>query len=238
MTLFWIILIIAICAAPFALYFLYWIPKQKKKAQDKMTAGVGIPGVPDRWEHSETTPLGARVIWNGEVFSNDAEKALAFACFDTGIRNAVNAMRGRFPTWDFNPAFVNIGILEPTAINRDNSKALKTKSGLQIAGIVIGKTDGYPLLTIIIPSQKENGWSFADYQMRTVWHEYEHFQAARSDDIEYYRWGTPQYPDSHPLYPLPPDIPEIPAPTPPHFYPVRGVGRFRLPFVCGHGGVR
>lgn len=215
MNIFWILLIIAIIAAPFAYYFFYLKPRKDKAVVDRVLGNIDIPNVPQNWANSEATPLGMRVIWNTEPFNNEAEKAIAFECFDIGFQNGFHAMARKFPTWSYDPALVNIGILEPTATNMDGSRALLTKHGVQFAGAVIGTGDNYPLLTIIIPSQKGNGWRYTDLQMRTIWHEFEHFMEFLSDTHEFMKWGrTEEFPvDAHPHTPLPSNIPEIPAPV-------------------------
>lgn len=212
----WIVLIILIVAAPFALWFLYLKPRKKREAQEYLTKNLDIAGVPDKWLFTEQTPGGMTVMWNSNPFGSEAEKQLAFECFDTGWKNAFNAMSPKFPTWDFNNRVVNIGIIEGNDKAADGSEAIRTKSGVKAAGACIGTGDGYPLLCIIIPSQKPNGWRYTDLQMRVVWHEIEHYLEYLSDSEVFLRYSgrIPEFPDYHPHHSLPPDVPEIPAPQP------------------------
>lgn len=216
-------------------FLIFRVKKQRiVKKQNSVLENLQIPGIPKDWLFSEATPKGMRVMWNANPFSSEAEKALAFQCFDIGYENAFNSMRDRFPTWDFNPGFVNIGIIEPTANNLDGSKALKTKGGVQIAGGVIGTGDNYPLLTIIIPSQKENGWRYTDLQMRTIRHEYEHLEEFRSDSQVYIEKSgqVPGFPDMHPHWDYPEGVEEIPAPTP--LNALRSLANLKVPYRCAN----
>lgn len=237
MDILWILLPILFFAAFFAWWLLVHKPNKAKKLEKRILDNIGIPGLSNRWENSELTPYGARIIWNGSVFNSDAEKRFVFECLDVGFQNCFNASKEVFPTWDYNPAYITLAIVEPSATNLDGSKAIRMTNGLQIAGAVIGKDDNYGMLTIVIPSQKENGWRYSDYVMRTAWHEREHFDEARSDDAEYYSWGrTPERPaDVHPHRPLPAHIAEIPAPPP--LNAVRSLAKIPVDFVCGtmHG---
>jgi hypothetical protein len=218
MDLLWILLPIGVVGGILAWHFFIRIPGKKKAATERMTKNLGIDGVPANWLNSELTPLGARVVWNDNPFNNEEEKALAFACFDVGLRNATNAMSPKYPTWDFNNSLVTIGILPATATNLDGSNALMTKAGQQIAGAVIGVDDGYALQMILIPSQKENGWRYTDLQARTIWYESEHLREGMSNIQEFIRYSgrVEGIPDNHPHHPLPAGVEEIPAPSAPN----------------------
>jgi hypothetical protein len=215
MTAIYVILMVAATVA--AVYFIV-TRTRRKRVENKIAAILGnlaVPNIPLDWANSEATPKGMRVIWNGTVFNNEEEKQFAFKCFDVGFENAFNSMKDRFPTWDFNPGYVNIGIVEATAKAEDGYDALIDKYGRKIGGAVIGTQDGYNMLTIIIPSQKSNGWSYPDFQMRIIRHEYEHFQEFRSDtQIFIEKSGqVPELPDVHPHWDYPEGVEEIPAPS-------------------------
>jgi hypothetical protein len=240
----WIILAVAFIVG---LVFLIFRTKKQRiiKKQNSILENLQIPGIPKDWANSEATPGGMRVMWNVNPFNSDAEKSLAFECFDIGYKNAFNSMKDRFPTWDFNLGFVSIGIIEPTAKNLDGSMALLTRGtidpvtrkeikGQQIAGGVIGTGDGYPLLSIIIPSQKENGWRYTDMEMRIIRHEYEHLIEYRSDSVIYMQKSgqVPGMPDAHPHWDYPEGVEEIPAPQP--LNAPRGLATIKVPYRCAN----
>lgn len=197
----------------FIIWHLYFrLPNRKKKLEQAMLDATGIPNIPKDWANSEATPNGMRVMWNENPFNSEEEKQFVFRLFDIGQQNAFNAMKDKFPNWDFSGTWVNIGILPGNSKTEFGAESITMLNGIEIAGATVGVGEGYPLLTIIVPSQKPNNWSHTDFVMRTIWHEYEHVVEFRSDTGEFLYWGH-VVSDAHPHHPLPADIPEIPAPT-------------------------
>jgi hypothetical protein len=216
-----VLAIVAIIAIPFVIYLVYRLVQgsRKTRADKRMVENLPLDGVPSHWAFSETTPNGIRVIWNENPFNSEEDKAYAFACFDIGATNCFNAMRDKFPTWDFNNQLLTIGILPPTRKNIDGSAALHLRhaqAGDNIAGIVIGVDDGYAQQMILIPSQKENGWNYPQQQCDIIWFEREHDMEGKSDRMVFLRYSgrVPDMPDIHPHHPMPAERQIIPAPAP------------------------
>lgn len=208
----WVLLPIVGFGVFFLWYFYIYKPGKKKKKEQVILDNTGIPGISLEWNNSELTFGGMKVMWNDDPFNSEEEKKSVFNVFDIGQQNAFIAMKDKFPTWDFNPGFVNIGIVKGNSQTEFGAESITMLNGLEIAGATVGVGEGYPLLTIIIPSQKPNNWSYADYVMRTIWHEYEHVQEYRSDTNEFLYWGR-VVADTHPHHPMPVGTEEIPIPN-------------------------
>lgn len=215
----YIILVVAAFAG-FFLWFQYVKkPAKKKAAIERLMSNIGYD-IPFNWTQSDITAQGCGVVWNGDQFGSEAAKQLAFKCIDVGYRNAFNAMRGKFPNWDFNPALSVYAFMDGNYDSQDvaGAKIFKLKNGTTAGAFTVGTGDGYPMLLMILPNMKSNDWFHTVFLATLAWFEDEHNAEYRSDSTEFLKGSgrVPEFPDSHPHH-LPEGFVPEPAPEPlPH----------------------
>jgi hypothetical protein len=183
MTWLYIAIVIGLAAV---FYFVVW-PWYRRSTETKriwnaLDREAGIPKHNAMFKYAAVTPGGVQVRSTVEV------PASALPFIDEGIDNQIKRHNNAYPHW---AKYKNIAeykalFVEPTATNQETepgSPAIHVK-GYQSAGTCIGTTplsSVRPSIYIVLPHQKNQGWRFTDYLMRSAWHESEHVREFSND---------------------------------------------------------
>ena len=176
-----ILIMAAVAAASFCLWWFYFRPLARKKKLWYDLDHIGIARKYCKFRYRYTTRNGVRITSTVEVPTD------AMDLVENGIVEQIRRHSAAHPTWDRFKTLAEYAVvfIDPMGVSVETLPGAPTLEvmGIQTAGTVIGTAPraraDQP--TVVLPHQDADAWRFEDYLMRSAWHESEHVREFVND---------------------------------------------------------